>query len=593
MPRTTAAVRLALAALAAGSATWSAPSLAAQEPSYSADSRTQEYEFYTAEELDNLLAPVALYPDPILAQLLVAATYPEQIELAQRYVEVYGRDGLDDQSWDVSVRAIAHYEPVLNMLYERPNWATAIGRAYAMQPRDVMGSVQGLRRMARAQGNLATTGEQRVEVERDYIRIIPAQPRVIYVPVYDPYEVYYRPISPYVSVATPYWSFGIGYPIGAWLNYDLDWETRVVYYHGWDGYGRRHTWYHVSRPFIAYSSVYIGPRFRVVVIDRGISRRYVNYAGFGYYSTVHRGTRWDRERLPGRGYASRSAKPVREDRFGIPARRDQATGRPGKRDDIVPRVGSTAPRGDDDGGARPPRGETGARPPRGGDDDRGTPRTGDGTDRNRGNGNDRNGNNGRDDGRSAGRAAAPSSDVARAPIAEDRVKPVRVGGNNRPLYPRGEDIAPERVKGATVARREGTVDNGSWNPRTSERTAPRDVPRASSERALPRTDARTESRSLPRSEPRYEPRTMPRIDPRYEPRAMPRTEPRSEPRSTPRSVEPRSAPRASAPRSEPRSAPRVSAPRTERSAPRASAPRSERSAPTAPRAPRSEGRSRG
>ena len=556
MPRSTAALRLALAVVAAGAVPLAAPMLAAQESSYADEARRQDdHELYNSEELDNLLAPVALYPDPILAQLLVAATYPEQIELAQRYVETYGRDGLDDQPWDVSVRAIAHYEPVLNMLYERPNWATAIGRAYATQPRDVMASVQALRRMARAQGNLASTGEQRVEVERDYIRIIPAQPRVIYVPVYDPYEVYYRPLSPYVSVATPYWSFGIGYPIGAWLNYDLDWETRVVYYHGWDGYGRRHTWYHVSRPYIAYSSIYIGPRFRVVVIDRGIRHRYVNYAGFGYYSTVHRGTRWDRERLPGRSYAARPAKPVREDRFGIPPRRDQATGRPAKRDDIVPRVGSTAPRGDASGGARPPRGtETGgARPPRG-TDDRGTPRTGDGPDRNRGNGNDRNGNNG-SIGR--GRSSAPGADVARAPVVEDRVKPVRVGGPNRPLYPRGEDIAPERVKGATVARRDGTVDNGTWNPRAGDRATPSPAPRA-----------------LPRSEPRSAPRSAPRSEPR--------SEARSEPRSAPRSAPRMESPRASTPRSEPR----ASAPRMERSAPRSSAP-------SAPKPPRGEGRTRG
>lgn len=78
--------------------------------------------------------------------------------------------------------SIAHYAPVLNMLVERPNWATAVGRAYAMQPGDVMASVQSLRRMARAQGNLQSTEQQRVEVEREYIRIVPAQPRVVYVP---------------------------------------------------------------------------------------------------------------------------------------------------------------------------------------------------------------------------------------------------------------------------------------------------------------------------------------------------------------------------------------------------------------------------
>ena len=168
MVRSTAVLRLALAAVAAGSL--AAPALRAQEPSVSAESRAQDDELYTAEELDNLLAPIALYPDPILAQLFVAATYPDQIQLAQRYVEAYGTDDVDDQAWDLSVRSIAHYEPVLNMLAERPNWATAVGRAYALQSGDVMASVQGLRRMAREQGNLASTEQQRVidEVRTSY-----------------------------------------------------------------------------------------------------------------------------------------------------------------------------------------------------------------------------------------------------------------------------------------------------------------------------------------------------------------------------------------------------------------------------------------
>ena len=590
MTRSTAALRLALAIASVTSPLALATSVGAQEPTVTAESY-QDEQLYTVEELDNLLAPVALYPDPILAQLLIAATYPEQLELAARYVATYGTEGIDDQAWDVSVKSVAHYAPVLNMLVERPNWATALGRAYALQPGDVMASVQSLRRMARAQGNLVSTSEQRVEVERDAIRIVPAQPRVIYVPVYEPEVIYYRPVN-YVSVRTPYWSFGMGYPIGGWLAYDLDWSTQVVYYHGWNGYGRRHTWYHDSRPYIVVNAIYISPRRSVIVINRNIVHRRVAYDGFDRYNSVHRRTSWDRRDLPGRGQVGRGqySKPVAPDRYGIPTRRDVGVYKPDKRDDrnVVPRVGSSAPRGNN-GGARPPRGGNDDRPNVPGDRPGNRPG---------------NGNNGSD----------RSGIVASA----NRVTPVRVGGNSRPLYPSGEDISADRVRGGSVPRREtssgnGNTDgNGSWNARPGTRSAepspmsPKPDRNASRSAPAPRSNApRYEGTDQSRNAPRYEGIDQSRSAPRYEgidqsrnaqryegidqSRSAPRVSaprnsaPRasSEPRmNVPRASAPReSAPRMSAPRS---SAPRVSAPRS--SAPRASAPRESGSRASAPRA---------
>lgn len=575
MTRTSAGLRLALA-LAAGA---SPLVLAAQDPQVVAEAGVQDNELYTVEELDNLLAPVALYPDPILAQLLVAATYPEQVALAQRYVQTYGTAGVDEQAWDVSVKAIARYEPVLNMLAERPNWATAVGRAYALQPGDVMASVQSLRRMARAQGNLVTTDQQRVEVEREAIRIVPAQPQVIYVPVYDPYVVYYRPIN-YVSVRTPYWSFGIAYPIGGWLAYDVDWGTRVVYYHGWRPRGGHRHWYVDSRPYVTLSGIWVSPYRTTVIINRTIVRRHVRYDGFDRYNYVHRRTSWDRPRMPGRGVYVDRGKPGTPDRYGIPTRRDAYPDKVGKNDGgLVPRVG------------RAPLPDRDDRPGNGG-----RPGAGNGG---RGNG----GRAGGDDLRASG----------------DRITPVRVGGNRRPLYG-GEDISSDRIKGGTVARREtsagvgngagngGGNGNGSWNPRGADRVASgnsdrfgdRDrvsVPRASSERAAPRATPRG---NAPRNDaPRFE-RAEPTYTPRGEQRSVPRAsaEPRYE-RSAPRAE--RSVPRASAeprmersvPRAE-RSAPRVerSAPRMERSAPR-SEPRSSAPRQSAPRAERGNGGGKG
>ncbi|MEJ2646734.1 MAG: DUF3300 domain-containing protein, partial [Gammaproteobacteria bacterium] len=106
------------------------------------------YQPYTAEQLDNLLAPIALYPDPLLAQVLVAATFVDQIDEAARWVRSYGQNGVDDQPWDVSVRAVAHYPSVLNMMDDNLDWTTAVGQTYVSQSTDVMASIQRLRAMA-------------------------------------------------------------------------------------------------------------------------------------------------------------------------------------------------------------------------------------------------------------------------------------------------------------------------------------------------------------------------------------------------------------------------------------------------------------
>ncbi|HEY3298905.1 MAG TPA: DUF3300 domain-containing protein, partial [Armatimonadota bacterium] len=103
-------------------------------------------EYYTARELDEMLAPIALYPDPLLAQIFPAATYPDDLEDAA-YVTDYRVDDylIDSQDWDVSVKSVAHYPSVLRMMVEKPDWTVAIGQAYAYQPTAVMDSVQRLR----------------------------------------------------------------------------------------------------------------------------------------------------------------------------------------------------------------------------------------------------------------------------------------------------------------------------------------------------------------------------------------------------------------------------------------------------------------
>jgi hypothetical protein len=144
--RKTLSVFLALSVLCA-----MAPQRAAAQVAYPAAQPMLDpspYELYSAPQLDNLLAPVALYPDALLAQVLVAATFPDQINEAARWVRGNGPNGLDNQWWDLSVRAVAHYPTVLNMMSNRIDWTTSLGQAYVMQSTDVMVAVQRLRSMA-------------------------------------------------------------------------------------------------------------------------------------------------------------------------------------------------------------------------------------------------------------------------------------------------------------------------------------------------------------------------------------------------------------------------------------------------------------
>lgn len=284
---------------------------------------------YSQEELDNLVAPIALYPDALLAQILVAATFPEQVEVASRYVRERGSREIDDQNWDISVKAVAHYPPILNMLANQEDWATALGQAYAAQSGDLMDAVQRLREMARAQGNLVTTPEQNVTVERERIVIVPANPRVIYVPTYDPYVVYSRPVFGFGYHAA-YFSFGIGFPIGSWLVYDVDWYGRRVYYDGWYGGG----WRVHARPYIRLSPVYVHPRYRSIHININVFNRRVNYVNLDRrYRYVHRTASWERhDRDWGRNGGNDRDRGGWDDRRG--SRNGDGSGRdgPGGRD---------------------------------------------------------------------------------------------------------------------------------------------------------------------------------------------------------------------------------------------------------------------
>lgn len=256
-------------------------------PEFDADA--DESLLFTPEELDDLLAPIALYPDPLLAQVLPAATFIDQIDEAARFVRLYGKSArISDQPWDVSVKAVAHYPEVLFMMDQKYDWTVSLGQAFIDQQQEVMDAIQRLRAEADRMGNLVSTPQQQVIVEREIIRIVPAAPEVIYVPQYDPLVVYVE--RPYNSFG--FVSFGTGFTIGAWLNRDCDWHERRVFYHGWRGNG----WISRARPHIHdRRNIYINNSYTTI----NLNHRVRQHDTVRYRDEVRRDVRHRRE-LPGR-----------------------------------------------------------------------------------------------------------------------------------------------------------------------------------------------------------------------------------------------------------------------------------------------------
>jgi hypothetical protein len=258
------------------------------------------YEPFSPDQLDNLLAPIALYPDPLLAQVLVAATFPDQVDQAARFVrDDANADDVDGQPWDVSVKAVAHYPEVLEMMADKLDWATALGQAYVNQSTDVMTSVQRLRAQAQATGSLVTTPEMQVVDSGGEIELWPAQPQYLFVPAYDPAVVFFSRAPLF---------FPARFLIGAWLNYDCDWRGHRVFYHGWDQ-GRG--WMERSRPYVRVNNVYVNNGYRNVMVDRSVVQRRVNYQALSRYDDVHRGASFDNFHGAARGEGGAPPSPNR------------------------------------------------------------------------------------------------------------------------------------------------------------------------------------------------------------------------------------------------------------------------------------------
>jgi uncharacterized membrane protein YgcG len=218
-----------------------APAQAAEGPAYQTQS---------PEQLQQLVAPIALYPDSLVAQILAASTFPEQVVEADRWVqnhqdlkgEALGQ-AVDKEPWDPSVKALTAFPSVLGNMDKNLSWASSLGDAYYNQQQDVADAVQVMRQKAQQAGNLSSTPQQTVKTEGSTVIIEPAAPDVVYVPAYDPWVVYGPGIVawpgwyPYPGIwfGGPSLFFGAGFGIGyfggfgwGWGHWGYDWHNHYA-----------------------------------------------------------------------------------------------------------------------------------------------------------------------------------------------------------------------------------------------------------------------------------------------------------------------------------------------------------------------------
>ena len=223
----------------------------------------------TPEQLEQLVAPIALYPDSLVAQILAASTFPEQVVDADRWVQGHSdlmgealAQAVDELAWDPSVKALTAFPSVLGNMDKNLSWTSSLGDAYYNQEQEVMNAVQVMRRRAQEAGNLNSTPQQNVTTDGSDIEIEPVSPEVIYVPAYNPWIVYGGPM-----IAWPGWypypgiwydgaflSFGGGFGVGfyrgygwGWHHWGFDWHDHYAAFDHARYYSRSRTFYNRDR----------------------------------------------------------------------------------------------------------------------------------------------------------------------------------------------------------------------------------------------------------------------------------------------------------------------------------------------------------
>ena len=259
-----------------------------------------------AEELDALLAPIALYPDDLLSQILMASTYPLEVVQAARWAkanpDAKGDAALkkvENEAWDVSVKSLVAFPNVLEMMSEKLDWTQKLGDAFIAQQKDVLTAIQRLRRLAKDNGNLESNPQQVVKTEAQTIIIEPAQPQVIYVPAYNPTVVYgawpYPAYPPYYYPGVAYWypgqalvrgfAWGVGFAAAGAIFGGFNW-------------GRGDIDINVNR---------------ATNIDRNYSRNNVNVGNKWQHNAQHRGNVPYRDQASRQRYENRRAEGARDD----------------------------------------------------------------------------------------------------------------------------------------------------------------------------------------------------------------------------------------------------------------------------------------
>lgn len=209
----------------------------------------QNYSALGPDQLNQLVAPIALYPDALVAQILAASTFPTQVVDADRFVQSHPGippdqlgQMVDGMQWDPSVKALIAFPSVLSNLDKNLDWTSQLGNAYYNQPQDVMSAVQVMRQRAYQSGNLRPNQQLSVDYEPGNIVIAPANPAVVYVPYYNPWVVYGGPLVAwpgYYVPAPPFGvalgvglaiGFGVGIAIGGWNHWGWGWHSWGV---GW------------------------------------------------------------------------------------------------------------------------------------------------------------------------------------------------------------------------------------------------------------------------------------------------------------------------------------------------------------------------
>lgn len=214
----------------------------------------------TASELQALVAPIALYPDSLVAQILTASTFPDQVAIADYWIEQNKNltgsalmKAVDKQSWDPSIKALTEFPSVLNNMSQNLSWTSSLGEAYHNQQADVMTAIQTLRAEAKAKGNLKSNSQMTVVQQSPQVIVIqPANPQVVYVPEYNPAVIYGTPyVTPGYTAgdvaAAGIIGFGAGIAVGAMMgggccswgfsSWNCGWHGTAVVYHGGAYYG--------------------------------------------------------------------------------------------------------------------------------------------------------------------------------------------------------------------------------------------------------------------------------------------------------------------------------------------------------------------